>query len=695
MKVKTFYICIILLCFTFSIPFEALSMPQNDDIPQLIRKANRLNTQFRHDSAIVCLTKAYSLAKKNNDQLSIANINRLKGYTFLKEHQYDSAHNYLDKALKQAKSTGNDTILANAELNLGWVLQQTGRNDSSLYYYRDALNTYRSIADTAGMAGAYNYLAVYYKFSGDYDKGLENALHANYIYRKSDNLERYVNSLIQLGNIYEKLNDNDTALACYENAYRLSIENDLARYIVSSSVNIAVIHYKRGKKLKENNELLKAEEEFNLTKTYYQKAIDFDEKIQNKSMLTLLYSNFSLLYRRMGDDSAAMESAKKAIRIAEEINDVGARLRALNNLGICYKKLEDYPKAEACYLEGLALAKKLNHLEELGKITNNLANIYELQGDYRKALEYSRQETAFKDSLFNEKKQKLVEKHKTDYEILHLKDLNRMKELDKQRIRAERNVMIWISVFVVVTLMGLLLFFRMRARKNRIIAEHRIQKLEDEKKLMAAQAVLVGQEKERERIAQELHDGIGVLLSTASIHFSSVESKTDKETGEMLKKANKLLKEASKEVRQISHNMMPGVLSKFGLKEAVEDLFEEVEEAGIIEVEQEIVYGDERLHENMEIMIYRIIQEMLNNTLKYAKATKISFYMTRSSEEIKINFADDGIGFDEDKLPHGKNLGISGIRSRVEYLGGTIELKSEPGSGTRYSITIPVRQKAG
>ncbi|NOX85779.1 MAG: tetratricopeptide repeat protein [Chlorobi bacterium] len=670
-------------------------MPQNDDIPQLIRKANRLNTQFRHDSAIVCLTKAYSLAKKNNDQLSIANINRLKGYTFLKEHQYDSAHNYLDKALKQAKSTGNDTILANAELNLGWVLQQTGRNDSSLYYYRDALNTYRSIADTAGMAGAYNYLAVYYKFSGDYDKGLENALHANYIYRKSDNLERYVNSLIQLGNIYEKLNDNDTALACYENAYRLSIENDLARYIVSSSVNIAVIHYKRGKKLKENNELLKAEEEFNLTKTYYQKAIDFDEKIQNKSMLTLLYSNFSLLYRRMGDDSAAMESAKKAIRIAEEINDVGARLRALNNLGICYKKLEDYPKAEACYLEGLALAKKLNHLEELGKITNNLANIYELQGDYRKALEYSRQETAFKDSLFNEKKQKLVEKHKTDYEILHLKDLNRMKELDKQRIRAERNVMIWISVFVVVTLMGLLLFFRMRARKNRIIAEHRIQKLEDEKKLMAAQAVLVGQEKERERIAQELHDGIGVLLSTASIHFSSVESKTDKETGEMLKKANKLLKEASKEVRQISHNMMPGVLSKFGLKEAVEDLFEEVEEAGIIEVEQEIVYGDERLHENMEIMIYRIIQEMLNNTLKYAKATKISFYMTRSSEEIKINFADDGIGFDEDKLPHGKNLGISGIRSRVEYLGGTIELKSEPGSGTRYSITIPVRQKAG
>jgi signal transduction histidine kinase len=234
----------------------------------------------------------------------------------------------------------------------------------------------------------------------------------------------------------------------------------------------------------------------------------------------------------------------------------------------------------------------------------------------------------------------------------------------------------------------------MRAKKNRIIAEQKIQKLEDEKKLMAAQSILVGQEKERERIARELHDGIGVLLSTASIHFSSVESKTDKETSEMIKKANKLLKDASKEVRQISHNMMPGVLSKFGLQEAIEDLFEDVEEAGDMQTDLDIALGDERLAENTEIMIYRIVQEMLNNTLKHAQASAVSMSLTKQNDKLIIEYKDNGVGFDETKLPKNKNLGLLGIRTRAEYLGGSVEMKSEPGKGVYYRITIPLDTKS-
>jgi len=689
MKARTLYIFII-LGFGFCIPAGVWSMPGNRDMHQLIRQADNLNTRFSYDSAITSLNRAYVLAEKSNDQVFIAQINRLKGYTFMKKQQYDSAEFYLNISIHQSNALNNDSIKALAELNLGWVLHQTGRNDSALSYYQDALNLYVNTADTSGIARAYNYLAVYYKNSGDFDKGLENALHANYIFRKSGNLERYANSLIQLGNIYEKLDDDDTALACYEKAYRLGIENNFTRYVVNSSVNIAIIHYKRGIKLKENGEPLKAKEEYNLAKAYYQKAIDFDEKIQNKSELTILYSNLSILYRRMDDDSAAIESAKKAIRIAKEINNVGAQLGALNNLGICYKKQKDYLKAKSCYFESLALAKRLKYTEEMANISSNLSNVYELQGNYKKALEYSRLAAAYQDSLFNEKKQKLIEEHKTNYEILHLKDQNQITRLKEEKIRQERNIIYGVASTIVLVLIMLIIFFRMRAKKNHIIAEQKIRKLEDEKKLMAAQSVLVGQEKERERIARELHDGIGVLLSTASIHFSSVESKTDRETGDMLKKANKLLREASKEVRQISHNMMPGVLSKFGLLEAIEDLFENVEEAGEIEVDLDITFGDKRLPQNMEIMIYRIIQEMINNTLKHAKATKIAFAVSRTEEMIKMEYRDNGIGFNEEKLPHGKNLGLSGIRSRVEYLGGTVELKSGKGKGTAYFIGIPL-----
>jgi len=139
--------------------------------------------------------------------------------------------------------------------------------------------------------------------------------------------------------------------------------------------------------------------------------------------------------------------------------------------------------------------------------------------------------------------------------------------------------------------------------------------------------------------------------------------------------------------------MMPGVLSKFGLKEAIEDLFEELEEAGDIKVNLKLTCREERLAENMEIMIFRVIQELLNNTIKHAKASTVSLYITRGDEEISIDYLDDGIGFDEEKLPHGKNLGVSGIRSRIEYLGGKLKLESEKGKGTRYSISVPISEK--
>jgi signal transduction histidine kinase len=137
--------------------------------------------------------------------------------------------------------------------------------------------------------------------------------------------------------------------------------------------------------------------------------------------------------------------------------------------------------------------------------------------------------------------------------------------------------------------------------------------------------------------------------------------------------------------------MMPGVLSKFGLREAIEDMFEDVEDAGEIEVDLRLEPGEKRLPENIEIMLYRIIQEMLNNTLKHAKASKITFSLRKKENEVSLEYTDDGVGFEENDFPQGRNLGLSGIRSRVEYLGGKIELVSGKGKGTKYYITIPLK----
>ncbi len=686
-KSKSLYITLIL---TGILATALYAIPQSKGVDAVLDKARYYIDHLNYDSSILYLDSAKVLSRSTDDRLNVTYINRLKGYAYLKKNQYDSAGFYLEKARKQAMALGNDTILAIAELNLGWVKHQNGWSDSALISYKNGLKIYQNIGDTSGMAKAYTYLAHHYNYSGDFDKALNNALKATHIYSKKDEPGRYIKSLIQLGNSYENLKDNDTAIACYKKAYQLSLDHNFPKEATSALINIAVIHYNWGKVLEEKNDSMRAREEFILTKDYFLKAIEFNDSINNKNQLALVYANISTIYRRLNEDQKAIESAQKSIELANEINNPGVLLRALNNLGICYKKLKDYSRAESCYLEAMVWARKLHYMEELLNLTINLSNIYEINGDYKESLKYSRLAASYQDSLFSEKKQKLIEKHKTDFEILHLKDQNKIKELENKKIRSERNRSFGIGLTIVFLLVVFIFFFRMRVRKNRIIAEQKIQKLEDEKRLMAAQSVLVGQEKERERIARELHDGIGVLLSTASIHFSSVESKADEETSEMLKKANRLLKNASKEVRQISHNMMPGVLSKFGLREAIEDLFEDVEEAGEVHIDMQLICKEERLPENTEIMIFRAIQEMLNNTIKHANASAISLFMERTDEQIIIEYDDNGSGFDTDKLPSDKSLGLSGIRSRIDYLGGTVELISKPGKGTRYSITIPM-----
>ncbi len=692
---KLFFRLSLLIAFCYGGINASNQTDRKVDLQSYLRHAKSYEKQYNYAAARLTYDSAIAIAQYREDALWLAQLYRLKGRSYIFSDQNDSAVIFLEDAVQIADSLDIDTILAMAYINIGNIMHDWGLPDSSVYYYKESRALYASAGDSIGVGKTYSSLAIHYKYSGDFEKGIENALKANIIFKKFDRTESYVRSLINLGNIYEKLRENDTALSCYKLSYKLSKKNNLPVLAAISLMNRGIIFYNYGIGEKINGETGKALIRFEQAKSEFLKAMEFSKSINDQKRLAQLYSNISLCNKKLGNIKEAINYARDAVTIFKELGNINGLIFALNSLGSCYEYNEDYQKAKACYFESLELAKKAKQKEAIKKTSFNLSNVYNLQGDYKKALEYYRLSADYQDSLFNEKKQKLIEEHKTQYEILHLKDMNRIKELDKKRMRAVRNVTLWVSVFVVVVLLGSLLFMRMRARKNQIIAAQKIQKLEDEKKLMAAQSVLVGQEKERERIARELHDGIGVLLSTASIHFSSVETKTDKATGEMLKKANKLLKEASKEIRQISHNMMPGVLSKFGLKEAIEDLFEEVEDASDAKVDLRLYMGEERLPESMEIMIYRVVQEMLNNTLKHTKASKITFSFSKEDGMISMEYTDDGVGFYEEKLPQGKNLGLSGIRSRIDYLGGKLKMESRPGEGTRYSIIIPLNVKNG
>jgi len=179
------------------------------------------------------------------------------------------------------------------------------------------------------------------------------------------------------------------------------------------------------------------------------------------------------------------------------------------------------------------------------------------------------------------------------------------------------------------------------------------------------------------------------LLSATKMQFTEIRDKNP-ENQVLISKATKFLEQASSDVRKISHNLMPGLLTKLGLYEALEDLFENIDETESMDAKIEVLGPKERLPENMEIMIYRMVQEMVNNTIKHAGASKIDLTIIVQSDEINLSYSDNGKGFNVREMLRNKSIGLQNIRSRVKFLDGLIKVDASSGNGCVFRISIPL-----
>jgi two-component system, NarL family, sensor kinase len=179
------------------------------------------------------------------------------------------------------------------------------------------------------------------------------------------------------------------------------------------------------------------------------------------------------------------------------------------------------------------------------------------------------------------------------------------------------------------------------------------------------------------------------LLSATKMQIALLSHKNP-ENKEMVDKAARLLEQASGDVRKISHNMMPGLLTKLGFFEAVEDLFENIAESGEMNAICTITGEQDRIAENKEIMLYRIVQEMVNNTLKHAQARNIAIQINVLSGLLEMTYTDDGKGFDVDQKLESGSIGLKSIQSRVDFVNGKLFVESKPGKGVKYTVQVPV-----
>ena len=349
------------------------------------------------------------------------------------------------------------------------------------------------------------------------------------------------------------------------------------------------------------------------------------------------------------------------------------------NAGDVYKNLGNYPAAINLLKLGLRIAEDIQHRENIRDANDYLAQTYVLQKKYDSAFFFYTRYVALKDSIVNNDTKMKIAGIQGQYDLAK-KD----KEIAKEQ--QIRNVLIGSFVFLLIILLLMYNGYRLQ-QKNR--NQQSLNRQQNE----LFNVIVATQDQERKRIAQDIHDSLGSVLSAAKLKLSSLKETQSLLSAEELEKYQStlsLLDEASAELRNISHNIMPATLSKLGLVAALQNLIGKISSHSGMQISFTAHEFEGRILETAEISIYRIILELLNNIVKHAAANKITIQLIKYPAYINVTVEDNGRGFNYNKaMEEKKGIGLGNILSRVEYLKGTIDIDSSPGKGSTIIIEIP------
>ncbi|WP_162897357.1 sensor histidine kinase [Aquimarina sp. AD1] len=323
--------------------------------------------------------------------------------------------------------------------------------------------------------------------------------------------------------------------------------------------------------------------------------------------------------------------------------------------------------------------------------------LYKTKGDSTKSLYY------YNKYLINELKNnqaknlQIVSEYETKFQTA---EKEKQILIEQQKKKRNQNIAIGLGGSLFLGSVIAILIYRNTKRKQRIAEQEReieIQKTEKllrEQELTAIDAMISGQEKERQRLANDLHDNLGSTLATVKLHFDHLKNNRNnpkvENIEELYSKTNNLLDEAYQKVRTIAHEKNSGVMAKQGLLPAVRNLAKKASNGNRLQIEVQDYGLNERLDNALEISIFRIIQELITNTIKHADASEIGISLTNHDSLLNIIVEDNGKGFNAKVLPEKDGMGLKSIEKRIEHLEGTFEIDSTIGKGTNIIINIPI-----
>lgn len=485
---------------------------------------------------------------------------------------------------------------------------------------------------------------------------------------------------------------------------------------------------------------LVSQTETSLGLLYHNNLMDFEKGLEYamrgyNRLMTLKNPGAGVIWHAINcvainlDDSKRYDEAIEWHKKNLNTTDLDNKSSTLNNIGNTLRKKGQFVESEKYFLECLAItpredtydcatvflnlaqvnedlkrrkqalmyndsslyySHKSNNIEKLRDSYEFAHRIYLAAGENKRAYEALSHYLDIKDSAFNKDKAQIIyglqekfESAEKERQITELQNTSLIKDLALQRSR--------FMIYGGVGLLGLVVVtaFWLNKRQQYRMNLQRAQEREEQQRQRFS-AVIEAEENERSRVAKDLHDGLGQLISTAKLGLTAIQLPAEQPQAKILSNSVQVLDQAATEVRSIAHNLMPAALMERGLQVALEDMVQKINDAKLLEVELRIELGEQRLPPTVEVAVYRVIQEVMNNMIKHAKAKKIMIALKREGQSLRLGMSDDGVGFDKSMMTQSKGIGWKSIFSRIAMLHGNIEVTSMPGEGTQISIQFAI-----
>jgi len=564
-----------------------------------------------------------------SDSLKMEAYRKLgKGYVSLSG---DSSIMFTQKALELALALRNKKMEAECYSLLGVNEKNRGNYQKALEYHLNALKIKESLNDERGLASTHNDLGVLYKITGRMDDALKHYTISNQLCKSIGMAKGIAMTYNNIGTIYREKRNIDSALH------------------------------------------------------YYKLGLAESEKMGDSYSIATCLSNIGDIYTDLNRNQEALEIFLRCLRYDKENGDQPGLVVSYNNVARALAALRRFNEA-ASYSDSaiaLAVAEKLH--QERANAYFIRAIMEEWEGDHKEALSFHRKAAGLKDSLMSEETNRQLSELKTRYETE-----KKEKQIFLQQAEIKK------KNYLIAGAVGLMFFSLLLSysayRRYKLRQQARLQQEIIRQQELATHAVIEAEERERKRIAGDLHDGVGQLMSAAKMNLSMIGSElsfASEEQRQSFEKAMSLVDEGCREVRTVSHNIMPNALLKSGLSTAIREFVNKIDHR-VIKVNLYTEGLHQRIDEKTESVLYRIVQECVNNVIKHASASQLDISIIREETDLTLTIEDNGKGFDSTDKSNFDGIGIRNIQSRVDYLKGSVEWDTAPGKGTVVMVHVPL-----